>query len=229
VAGRIGNPRNALPVFRASAILQKSSGGTFMLLRVLAVLAIGGLFGGADAVRAQEPEPMPGRTYASSFGPIPANLPVTVKPWDNSAGNMRVKASFTDALSKRGVKLAESGTPLLLNFETEVESLAGPSVGPTLGQVQGRNWDSRVRMNLWSNQQDSALGGRRTGEPTGARTVRYNLRATLDDQRTGQRLWQAEASYTGAPADESTAFAAMVPVLVEGFGQNVRAKGFRIE
>jgi hypothetical protein len=198
-----------------------------MLLRLLGILAVGGALAAAPEVAfADDGDVLPGRSYASSYGPVP-NMPVTVKPWDNSAANLRVKSSFTDALSKHGVRLAESGTPLLLNFETEIESLAAPSLGPTLGQVQGRNWDSRVRMNLWSNAQDSVFAGRRSTDS--GRTVRYILRATLDDQRTGQRLWQAEASYTGAPADESNAFSAMAPIVAEGFGQNVRPKGFRLE
>ena len=200
-----------------------------MVLRVMAILALCGVLGVPLSAARADDEPLPGRAYASSYGPVPVNLPIAVKPWDNSAANLRVKSSFTEALSKRGVKLTESGTPLLLNFDTEVESLATPGYGPSLGQVQGRNWDSRVRMNVWSNQQDSVLAGRKSTDPAGTRTVRYILRATLDDQRSGQRIWQGEASYTGAPADESNAFVAMVPVLIEGFGQNVRPKGFRID
>ena len=199
-----------------------------MILRGLAVLAALGLVAGAAPGLAQDANPAPGRSYASAFGPVPADLPVTVRPWDNSTANLRVKASFTEALSRHGIKLAEFGTPLLLNFETEVESLASPGTGPSLGQVQGRNWDSRVRMNLWSNSQDSVLAGKRTGEG-GTATVRFILRATLDDQRSGQRIWQSEASYTGAPSDEANAFVAMVPVMVEGFGQNVRVHTFRLE
>lgn len=205
-----------------------------MLLRVITILTVigsltgVGMLAGSVPARADEEDPMPGRAYASSFGQVPANTPITVKPWDNSSANLRLKSSFSEQLSKRGVSLTETGTPLLLNFDTEIESLASPSLGPTLGQVQGRNWDSRVRMNVWSNQQDSVLAGRKTTDP-GLRTVRYILRATLDDQRSGQRIWQGEASYTGAPADEANAFVAMVPVMVEGFGQNVRPKGFRLD
>jgi hypothetical protein len=199
-----------------------------MLLRVITILAVVGMLDVSQAARADEDDQMPGRVYASSFGPVPADTPIAVRPWDNSTANLRLKSSFSEQLSKRGVKLTETGTPLLLNFDTEIESLAAPSLGPTLGQAQGRNWDSRVRMNLWSNQQDSVLAGRKTTEP-GAHTVRYILRSTLDDQRSGQRIWQGEATYTGAPADEGNAFAAMVPVMVEGFGQNVRPKGFRID
>jgi hypothetical protein len=83
-------------------------------------------------------------------------------------------------------------------------------------------------MNLWSNSQDSVVGGRR-GADSAFATTRYILRATLDDQRTGQRLWQGEASYTGASNDQAGTFAAMAPVLVDGFGETLRPRTFRIQ
>ncbi len=61
-----------------------------------------------------------------------------------------------------------------------------------------------------------------------ART-RYILRATLDNEMTGQRLWQAEARYTGAMPEDVRAFTAMAPILIDGFGENLRPKGFRIQ
>ena len=194
----------------------------------LSVLAV------VEPAAAQSPtgpgdSPPPGRTHASSYAPLPGDLPVTVRPWDNSAANLRLKANFTDAMSKRGVRLAESGTPLLLNFETEIENLGGTEYSPTLGQVQGRNHDTRVRLNFWSSSQDSVMTGRRDGGVPNLGSVRYVLRATLDDQRSGQRLWQGEASYTGAPADETAAFASMVPVLLEAYGQTVRLRNFQVD
>jgi hypothetical protein len=170
----------------------------------------------------------PGRTHASSYAPVPEGLTVSVRPWDNTADNLRVKAGLADALSKRGLRLAETNTQLILNFETEVESLTPPDYGPTLGQVQGHNWDKRIRMNVWSTTQDSLTTGRRGGD-SGPGTVRYILRTTLDDQRTGQRLWQGEASYLSSTLDEVATFVAMTPVVVESLGQSVRPKGFRIE
>jgi hypothetical protein len=183
----------------------------------------------AQSPGAPADSPPPGRTHASSYAPLPGDLPVTVRPWDNSAANLRLKANFTDAMSKRGVRLAETGTPLLLNFETEIENLGGTEYNPTLGQVQGRNHDTRVRLNFWSSTQDSVMTGRRDGGVPNLGSVRYVLRATLDDQRSGQRLWQGEASYTAAPSDETTTFALMVPVLVDNLGQNVRPRAFRID
>jgi hypothetical protein len=171
----------------------------------------------------------PGLAYATSYSPIPSGTPISVRPWDNSAENQRVKLGFTEALKRRGVPLTDGQTSLILNFETEVDSLAVPGAGPSSGPVRDRNGESRLRMSLWSSTQDSVLTGRRGegDDDGGSATTRYILRATLDDQ-SGQRLWQGEATYTGVIMDETATFAAMAPILVDGFGQNVRPKGFRI-
>lgn len=173
--------------------------------------------------------PLPGRTHAAAYAPMPSDLSITVRPWDNNSANQRLKSKFTETLSQRGVRLAEAGAPLTLNFETEVESIAVPDGGPSLGQLQARNHESRIRMNLWSSTQDSVVTGRRSGGEAGGGSVRYVLRATLDDQRNGQRLWQGQTSYEVTSGDETTTFALMIPVLVESLGQTVRPKGFRIE
>lgn len=200
-----------------------------MTLKILGLLAASALALGLSPGLAQSPDgPLPGRTHAASYAPVPSGLSIAVRPWDNNTANQRLKSKFTEALSQRGVTLAEAGAPLTLNFETEVESIAVPDGGPTLGQVQARNHESRVRMNLWSSTQDSLVTGRRGGD-SGGGTVRYVLRATLDDQRNGQRLWQGQTSYDATSGDEATTFALMIPVLVDGLGQTVRPRGFRVE
>lgn len=189
-----------------------------MRVRIAALLVVCAVSGAAVTARADDQsEAAPGLAYASSFFPVPSGTPISVQPWDNSAENQRVKLSFTEALNRHGVRLTEGGTPLTLNFETEVESLAVPG-GTGLGQVRN---ESRVRMDI----QDNLLGGR---SETGGATTRYILRATLDDQQSGQRLWQGEASYTGAVTDETATFSAMAPVLVDAFGTTVHPQSFRI-
>jgi hypothetical protein len=200
-----------------------------MALKRFGLLVMLAVAPGLSPSLAQSPDaPPPGRTHASSYAPMPAGLPIAVRPWDNTAANMRLKSKFTEALHQRGVKLAESGAPLNLNFETEVESIAVPEGGPTLGQVQARNHESRVRLNFWSTTQDSVTQGRR-GNEIGNSSVRYILRATLDDQRSGQRLWQGQTTYDMTSGDETTTFALMVPVLLDGLGQTVRPRSFRVE
>lgn len=85
-----------------------------------------------------------------------------------------------------------------------------------------------MRLNFWSSTQDSVLTGRRSGE-IGGSSVRYVLRATLDDRRNGQRLWQGQTSYDATSGDETTTFALMVPVLVRSLGQTIRPRSFRVE
>lgn len=60
-------------------------------------------------------------------------------------------------------------------------------------------------------------------------TVRYVLIATLDDERTGQRLWQGEARYHAHPSNEEETLDGMVPILADQLGRTVRQHSFRLE
>ncbi|MBI3453138.1 MAG: hypothetical protein HY057_10015 [Rhodospirillales bacterium] len=170
----------------------------------------------------------PGQVHASAFAAMPADLPIAVRPLDNSTDNLRLKRRFQDALASRSIPTAPDKAPLALNFETEVQETARSRRPPSLGEFKGDNRDSQVRINLWSTTQDSVTQGRRSGgdEKTG---VRFILIATLDDQRTGQRLWQGQASWDGEALDEQAAYATMAPILVEQLGQTVRQRSFRLQ
>ncbi len=201
------------------------------MLKFMAVLAMtGSLLASASALYAQsEPDPTsPGRATASSYGPLPVGMPMIVRPWDDYPTNLKVKSGFTDALSRRGIKISDDNTALRFTFETEVESLSESNEGPTLGQAQGNNWDKRIRMNLWSTTQDSLTTGRRSSSG-GSGTIRYVVRAMINDPRNGQRLWQGEASYIGAPYDEVATLVSLAPVVVEMLGETVRLRNFRID
>src|SRR6185437_2708496 len=124
--------------------------------KIVALLVACAAFSATYAARAaDQSEAAPGLAYASSFVPVPSGTPISVRPWDNSAENQRVKLSFTEALNRRGVRLTD-GAALTLNFETEVDSLAVPGVGAGLGQVRN---ESRVHMDI----QDNLLGARTEG------------------------------------------------------------------
>lgn len=103
-----------------------------MILKLLAISVSIVAAAGLSPSFAQNPEgALPGRAHAASYAPLPADLSIAVRPWDNNAANQRLKSKFTEALSQRGVKLAEGSASLTLNFETEVESIAVPDSGPT--------------------------------------------------------------------------------------------------
>ncbi len=159
-------------------------------MRAFLVLATLALVSAAFPVRAEDGESnAPGVAYASAFAHIPTGVVIDVRAWDNTGDSARIKSSFAEALSRRGIPLTDRDSALTLNFETQVESLTDGDTAKT----------------------------------------RYILRATLDNQMTGQRLWQAEARYTGGMVQDVRAFAAMAPILVDGFGENLRPTGFRLQ
>lgn len=190
---------------------------SWLFAGVLAVIVLGG------QARAQE---APGSLFASRFQTLPATLVVQVRPLDNSRENLDLKPRFDAALQQRAVSV-QAGAPLVLNFETEVQPILRQGTGGTLGEARVTNRDSQLRINLWSTTQDSILQGRQ-GSP-GHSAVRYVVTATLDDARTGQRLWQGEVRYAGGDRDQSQAFAAMVPLLVAELGNTVRARPFTLD
>lgn len=162
-----------------------------------------------------------------------------VRPLDDTRANLTLKQRFAAALKERAVRVEEADTPYVLSFETEIDHgirSGGPSLGSVSGSGSGSTPDTRsvagldaeVRVNVWASHQDSLLGGRIDDMATRG-TLRYVLIATLEEEPTGRRLWQGEASCAGRPADECAMLAAMAAILADQFGQTVRQRTFRIE
>ena len=88
--------------------------------------------------------------------------------------------------------------------------------------------NERLRVNLF----DSASGGVfNEGRERGTSIVtpsQYRVDATIDDRRSGQRLWQGWAIADLREADGATLTRSMVPALVGSFGQTVRRKPFKL-
>jgi hypothetical protein len=181
------------------------------------------LVGGAAAAD----EPSPGVARSMSFLALQPDAGVTIRPLDNTRANLALKQQFAAALKKRAMRVDEQNAVYVLNFETVVDQAARRGE-PSFGSGGGSNRDSEVRINVWATHQDSVLRGR-VDDQSNRGTLRYVLTATLEEERTGRRLWQGEASYAGAPADEAATLAAMAGVLVEQVGQTVRQKNFRLE
>ena len=181
----------------------------------------------AAPAAADEMEAAPGVAHSTSFLALSPDTAVVVRPLDNSRANLTLKQHFAAALKKRAVRVDETAAPYVLNFETEVDQAIRRTV-PSLGSASGGSRESDVRINVWATRQDSVLRSR-SGEISDRGILRYVLTVTLDDERTGRRLWQGEASYASAPADEAATMAAMATLLADQFGQTVRQKTFRLE
>jgi hypothetical protein len=186
-------------------------------------------------------EPSPGVVIATSYAPVPRGSSIAVRPLDNTPNNVRLKALFTEALAQRAYQVAGDGSPLALNFETEAQQLGRGVAGagqleireinsdsPTRTQdIQTRRDESQFRIDIFASPGDGTRRGSRPGFAVGR--LRYVLSATIDDQRTGQRLWQGEAIYDGFGAEEDVVLRALVPILSDEIGQTVRQRGFRLQ
>lgn len=169
----------------------------------------------------------PGVARSMRFLALSPDAAVTVRPLDNTRANLALKQHFAEVLKKRAIRIDEAAGAYVLTFETEVDQPVRRTT-PSLTSASDASRESEVRVNVWATHRNSVLRGR-TGDQPDRGTLRYVLIATLEDARTGRRLWQGEASYAGAPADESATLAAMASVLADQFGETVRQKNFRIE
>lgn len=59
--------------------------------------------------------------------------------------------------------------------------------------------------------------------------VKFALTMTVDDGRSGQRLWSGEASYLAAPNDETLVFNQLAQILVQEIGKTSKVRGFTLE
>jgi hypothetical protein len=191
-----------------------NNGALILRLATLAALL-------AAPAAAQE-APAPGLARSTSFSAYAPGAAIAVRPLDNTRANLALKQRFASALTKRSVRVQEMPAPLVLNFETEVDQTIRRNI-PTRGTAAAGNDASEVRVDIWPSHRDS------TSRLPDRGMLRYLLIATLDDERTGRRVWQGEATYSGAPADESETLAAMAEILVDQLGRTVRQRSFRIE
>lgn len=195
----------------------------------------------ADADDVYDPA-APGQARSTAFTALPAGAAIIVRPLDNSDTNLRVAANFVDALAKRNIRGSDANARYALNFDIEVQPIRQPSLKPTTGDVrappplsndlQGVKPDD-VRGNLDDSQFRIQMGGSgtedvppRRGDLASRGSLRYVMRATLDDQQGGQRLWQGEATFADSATDEQVAYAKMADALVDQLGRSVRQRSF---
>lgn len=59
--------------------------------------------------------------------------------------------------------------------------------------------------------------------------VKFVIAMTVDEERSGRRLWSGEVSYLGAPNDEAAIFDQILRLLVEEIGRTAGLRGFTLE
>jgi hypothetical protein len=185
----------------------------------------------------------PGQARSTAFATLPSGATIAVRPLDNSDANMRVAASFAEALAKRGFRSSDTGARYALNFDIEVQPIRQPLPKQTTGELRSApssvvNNDMRgdltdPRGNLDDGQVRFKMGVAnaedvppRRGDLTSRGALRYVMTATLDDQQGGQRLWQGEATFADSATEEQAAYTMMANALVDVLGRTVRQRSF---
>ncbi len=191
-------------------------GATVALLTVIALA-------GVDAARATAK----GEGFLSAYacGKLPTPLRVEVETQDDSRKFMELKQVLIDALASRETRIA-ANAPLKLSLFVETVRETERRKGRDLGQFSTGNRNderTRFRMNLWSNRQDSVIGGRKNTVLSQA-VDELHVGITVNDKSNGRCVWQGEAMLNLGGRDEFATARRMIPLLAKAMGRTIRSQ-----
>ena len=174
-----------------------------------------------------------GLLNAVAYASMPGDKAVAVRALDNSTESLALKAQFERELQARGYSVAKDAA-MVLSFEvrdvvgawTAGERRAFLELEARGGRVGGER--ASAKLNIFDSDRGGIFNKGR-GDATSITTPsRYRLDATVDDARSGKRLWQAWAVADLRHADGPTLTRAMVPVVVENLGNTVKRQPFQL-
>jgi len=171
----------------------------------------------------------PGMLTTHSIKKAPETLTVSVSPYDDSDLNLLLKKDFESLLTARdGVSIEpEAKAGFLLLFEAKVVPSEDAPYRPSLGSLNAGSSGVDVNVNVWSNTQDSVLGGRQPAPEVGSNL--FHINAILRHRSGGEVIWQGDVYYVlSGPETERIARAIVAP-LVEKIGQTVALEPFKID
>ena len=165
---------------------------------------------------------------AVSYEKFARNLPISVRPLDNSDVNISLQKIIEDILRKQGFTVLDNAG-LILSFDTRNESGAWSSAGDRQ-LIELKNQDGtpqsnspEVRVNIFNSNRGGVLNSGRPGTSQVTPT-NYRLEVTLENSASGQRLWEGWTIAELGLADEITLSKAMVPLLLQNLGKTIRQK-----
>ncbi len=163
---------------------------------------------------------------AVAYREVPGELGLEVTLYDNSDLDLQVRERMELALRAAGYTVAE-GAPFELSLETasrlgEIEDWA-----PSLGELSTKGGGVALQFNIWSNTQDSVIGGRQA-RPSTVAQLRLEVRAVLRERESGTVLWEGRAASRSTGSDSERLATGMVGPLAESLGQTVGQQIFPI-
>ena len=148
---------------------------------------------------------------------------------DNDSEEMeKIRNSVIDALRARSTRVTDDA-PWVLAIRTEAIREGTRRKQRDLGHVRdGSSENVNVRMNVWSNRQDSIIGGRKSGVVAGPiDEVRVTI--SINDKTSGKCIWRGEARHDSSGQNQWTVKEKVSVVLIDALGQSVRDRQFDVE
>lgn len=194
---------------------------TAVLLAFLAAL-------GASAVGAAESGGPGGVLRSIACGKLasPARFDVALE--DDGPTYARVGQALAGELRKQRIEVSPEA-PLRLSLSLDTVRASSRQRRADLGRLRhDTDRGTQVRLNLWSNQHDSLIGGRREGV-TRAAVDELRVEIAINDKSNGRCVWHGEAvvDLDGRDADEAAS--TIIPLLVAHIGESVRAEPITLD
>ena len=182
-----------------------------------------------SAASDQDDAKAPGMLTTRAIKKAPETLTLSVAPYDDSDLNLQLKKEFETLLTARdGVSVApESKAGFLLLFEAKVVPSEDAPYRPSLGSLNAGSSGVDVNVNVWSNTQDSVLGGRQPAPEVGSNL--FHINAILRHKSGGEVIWQGDIYHVLSGPETEHIARAMVAPLVEKIGQTVALEPFKID
>lgn len=188
----------------------------FALFIAVALLA-------APAAVAQSDNGDAGRLNTYACEKLPSPLKLDVQIFDNAPRYLRLKENFTARLNKRGIVMA-ADAPLVLTLDVGTEREFQPTDKRGIGELRvGSGGGVSLRGKIWSNTDDSVLGGRKKSSQRRA-VDRLRVTASLNRRDDGRCVWQGEILYALGGGDPDQAAFRFMPPLADAIGQSIRNK-----
>ena len=171
---------------------------------------------------------------AVAYRPLPRDVPIAVRPLDNSDSNLVMQREFEQRLRALGYVVRPDG-PLILSFDTRDDIGSWSDDGRrTVLELEGRGGviggdSARARLNLFDSDRGGIMNeGRRSGTNI-VTPSRYRLDASIDERQSGERLWQAWATAELQQSSGAALTKAMVPGLLQSLGTTVKNRAITFD
>jgi hypothetical protein len=176
----------------------------------------------------------PARLNAQRYQPMDSGQPIHILLYEDGEQALALAAALKAALERAGHLVTDEGAPLTLSFELTDQGQGGSNSNSsilTIDSSSGGSIDQRYQAHLdvfSSTQQSLTTGAGQPYVPQGTTGARIRYQIYLNDQASGQRLWEGWATAPLLPQGAEATALAMTEPLVAALGETIRDRGITL-